>query len=45
MENHQTTMAKLTSAQAQADRRAAALERRDPAIKGDLERIKAIYNW
>ena len=49
MENHQTTMAKLTSAQAQAaqaqaDRRAAALERRDPAIKGDLERIKAIYN-
>ena len=41
-------MAKLTSAQAQAaqaqaDRHAAALERRDPDIKADLERIKALY--
>ena len=37
-------IAQLQRIQAQADRRAAALERRDPDIKGDLERIKAIYN-
>ena len=56
MENHQTTMAKLTPAQAQAaqakaDRRAAATERRQAEIAKYDARVKAMYamwhftNW
>jgi hypothetical protein len=48
MENHQTTMAKLTPAQAQAaqakaDRRAAATERRQAEIAKYDARVKAMY--
>ena len=48
METHQTTMAKLTPAQAyalqiKADRRAAAVERRQPEIAADNARLKAMY--
>ena len=48
MENHQTTMAKLTAAQAytlqiKADRRAAVVERRQAEIAEYDARVKAMY--